>query len=163
LHATVHQRSASLIQNPLQFIVFDATRALIELRKRQLTLIILSGTIETDVRREADLLGVAQYFGEHIYGSPSNGSFSKKDVIDRILREERIEGRHLLAFGDGPVEIEFTKAVGGLAIGVASDEEESGSRRCDPMKRQQLVAAGADAIIPDYVDIEDLLTEIFGR
>lgn len=111
---------------------------------------------------EAALLGLAEFFGHHIYGSSRGMAFSKKDVIERIMREERIEGHHLLSFGDGPVEIEFTKAVGGLAIGVASDEDVNGSHHVDPFKREQLLRAGADAIIPDYAEHQLLLREIFG-
>ena len=144
-----------------EFIVWNASQALEILRDRGVALIILSGTVESDVRTEAELLGVAHFFGDHIYGSPPQGAFSKKDVIDRIMREERIEGHHLLAFGDGPVEISFTKAVGGLAIGVASNEEKNGSHQLDQAKREQLIAAGADVIIPDYAEADALMAAIF--
>jgi len=146
---------------PDAFVVWNARRALENLRARDITLIILSGTAEDDVRAETEVLGLAPYFRHHIYGSRPGSSFSKKDVIDRIMREEGIEGHHLLAFGDGPVEIGFTKAVGGLAIGVASDEDVNGSHRADAAKRHQLVAAGADAIVPDYKEVDALLALIF--
>jgi phosphoglycolate phosphatase-like HAD superfamily hydrolase len=77
------------------------------------------------------------------------------------MREEQIEGHHLLSFGDGPVEIQSTKAVGGLAIGVASDEEVNGSHEIDAAKKKQLVAAGADVIVPDYAEVDALLGMIF--
>ena len=146
---------------PSEFIIAGALELLPWLRNRDLRLIILSGTAEPDVKREARLLGLEEYFGEHIYGSTPGRHFSKKDVIDRILAEERIEGRHLLAFGDGPVEIEFTKAVGGFAIGVASDEKANGSGLLDADKREHLLRAGADAIIPDYRDVRGLLEKLF--
>jgi phosphoglycolate phosphatase len=59
------------------------------------------------------------------------------------------------------VEIEFTKAVGGHAIGVASDEHVNGSGRIDPDKREHLQRAGADAIIADYQDAETLMAAFF--
>lgn len=145
------------------FIVWNALRALENAKSLGLTSIILSGTAEDDVRLEAELLGLSTFFGNHIYGSSPHGTFSKKDVIDRIMREERIEGHHLLALGDGPVEIGFTKAVGGLAIGVASDEEVNGSHRADMAKRKQLIAAGADAIVPDYDEVDALFQRIFEK
>jgi phosphoglycolate phosphatase len=144
-----------------QYVIAGAFEMLDELRARGLRLIILSGTAEPDVKREATLLGLQQYFGEHIYGSTPGENFSKKQVIDRIIREEGIQGSHLLSFGDGPVEIEFTKAVGGLAIGVASDERTHGSGVMDEDKRQHLIRAGADAIIPDYRNARPLLGSIF--
>jgi phosphoglycolate phosphatase len=145
------------------FVVHGARQMIEMLRSRNVTPIILSGTVETEVRAEAALLGLSNFFGEHIYGSVRGKAFSKKDVIERIVRKERIEGHHLLSFGDGPVEIEFTKAAGGLAIGVASDEDENGSHWADPFKREQLVRAGADAIIADYACAEQLLFEIYTR
>ena len=165
LRAIVDRRIATIrngTRRAEQFIVWDALKALEILQNRNITLVILSGTLETDVRAEAVLLGLSGFFGDHIYGSSPHGAFSKRDVIDRILREEGIQGHHLLAFGDGPVEIGFTKAVGGLAIGVASDEEENGSHRIDTLKREQLVAVGADVIIPDYAEADALLAAIFG-
>jgi hypothetical protein len=79
-----------------------------------------------------------------------------------LLREENIEGAHLLAFGDGPVEISVTKDVGGLAVGIASDEHHNGSGRVDPHKHAQLTAAGADILIADYREFETLLDRLFG-
>lgn len=144
-----------------QFVIAGAFPILDVLRARGLKLIILSGTAEPDVKREAVLLGLQPYFGGHIYGSTPGLTFSKKQVIDLIIQEEGIEGSHLLSFGDGPVEIEFTKAVGGLAVGVASDERVHGSGVIDEDKRAHLVRAGADAIIPDYRNAAPLLEAIF--
>jgi phosphoglycolate phosphatase-like HAD superfamily hydrolase len=165
LHRIVSERIDAVrngTSHPDEFVVCNARRALEILRDHGITLIILSGTVETDVRAEAALLGLSSFFGDHIYGSPQKGAFSKKDVIDQIMREEGINGNHLLAFGDGPVEITFSKAAGGLAIGVASDEEENGSHRMDAAKKQQLIAAGADLVIPDYAEAQTLLAAILG-
>ena len=83
-------------------------------------------------------------------------------VIERILRENKIPGAQLLAFGDGYVEIENTKGVGGLAVAVASDEAHNGSGRMDEWKRRRLLGVGADVVIPDYRDAAALLERIFG-
>ena len=143
-----------------QFVIAGAFPMLDELRARELKLIILSGTAEPEVKRESVVLGLQPYFGEHIYGSTPGLDFSKKQVIDRIMHEEGIQGAHLLSFGDGPVEIEFTKAVGGLAIGVASDEQAHGSGHIDEDKREHLLRAGADVIIPDYRNARPILDTI---
>ena len=164
LDATLQQRIGKLRRKeaqPEQFVIAGAFQILDQLRARGLKLIILSGTAEPDVKREAELLGLTPYFAEHIYGSTPGLDFSKKQVIDRILSEERILGSHLLSFGDGPVEIEFTKAVGGLAIGVASDESVHGSGVIDEDKREHLIRAGADAIIPDFQNVQPMLEKIF--
>ena len=58
-------------------------------------------------------------------------------VIDRIIAENAIKGEQLLSFGDGYVEIQNTKEVGGLAVAVASDEANNGSGRMDPWKLER--------------------------
>ena len=83
-------------------------------------------------------------------------------VIDRILQENAIPGDRLLAFGDGYVEIENTKGVGGLAVAVASDEAHNGSGQLDQWKRQRLLGVGADLVIPDYRDASALLDCVLG-
>ena len=163
LDETLQQRIGRLLRLEARadhFVIAGAFPILDALRRRGLKLIILSGTAELEVKREAVLLGLAPYFGEHIYGATPGLDFSKKQVIDRILHEEGIEGSHLLSFGDGPVEIEFTKSVGGLAIGVASDEQIHGSGRVDEDKREHLLRAGADVIIPDYRNALPILETI---
>jgi len=164
LSATVQSRMDLLTRGvapPEKFVIAGAFALLDELRQQGKRLIILSGTAEPEVKHEAALLQLHPYFGEHIYGSTPGKNFSKKDVIDRIIREERIHGSHLLSFGDGPVEIEFTKAVGGLAIGVASDEQANGSGVIDADKRAHLLRAGADAIISDYRNTRWILETFF--
>jgi phosphoglycolate phosphatase len=139
--------------------------ALLEgLKSRGLPLYLASGTDEPFVKREAEILGISPYFGSHIYGAQEDyKSFSKKMVIERILCENAIPGDKLIAFGDGYVEIENTKEVGGLAVAVASDEAHNGSGRMDEWKRDRLSGVGADIVIPDYRDSAALLTLILGR
>jgi phosphoglycolate phosphatase len=164
LDETLIKRTARLASGeaqPSEFVIPGAFELLSWLRDRGMRLVILSGTAEPDVKREARLLGLQEFFGEHIYGSTPGQNFSKKDVIDRILDEEKVQGRHLLAFGDGPVEIEFTKAVGGIAVGVASDEHVNGSGLLDADKHEHLLRAGADVIIPDYREARALLEKLF--
>jgi phosphoglycolate phosphatase len=140
-------------------LLVHGARAILEaLRARGLTLHLASGTDEVAVRREAELLGIAHYFEGRLHGAPAdNRPFSKMAIIESILREHAITGAALLSFGDGHVEIENTKRVGGLAVAVASDEAEPGSGRVDPVKRTLLLAAGADVVIPDYHETSDLL------
>lgn len=149
---------------PDQMLVHAARNLLEHLTSLGLTLYLASGTDEPFVKAEADLLDVSRYFKGHIYGALDNyQNFSKKMVIDRILSEHRIPGAQLLAFGDGYVEIENTKAVGGFAVAVASDEAHNGSGNMDAWKRQRLLGVGADVVIPDFRDAEALMTCILGK
>jgi phosphoglycolate phosphatase len=159
LDATNAER-ANLISSkqsgPDDFLILGARKMIESLKNRGCKLAILSGSAESQVKRDAGLLGIDSCFGEHIYGS-TDASFSKRAVLDRLLAQEKITGTTLLSFGDGPVEIQHTKELGGLAVGVASDENVHGSGRIDAAKRKLLLAAGADLVAPDYRDAAALI------
>jgi phosphoglycolate phosphatase-like HAD superfamily hydrolase len=145
-----------------KFLVFGARPLLEMLRQRGLSLCLASGTDEDRVKAEAELLGLTQYFGRHIYGAVDDyRQFSKKRVIARLLHENSIPGRQLLSFGDGYVEIQNTREVGGMAVAVASDEAQNGSGCFDEWKRKRLLEVGADVVVPDYRDAGALLERIF--
>ena len=149
-------------RQPDDFLVHGARPLLEMLQRRGLALYLASGTDENFVKAEAGLLDVTRYFGRHIYGALDDyKQFSKKMIIERILRENQIPGDQLLAFGDGYVEIQNAKEVGGLAVAVASDEANNGSGRFDEWKRQRLLGVGADVVIPDFRDAAPLLENIF--
>jgi len=154
-------RAGSVASDDL--LVWGSRAFLEEVSRRGLTLYLASGTDEIFVKQEAELLDLTRYFGPRIYGAQDDyKTFSKKIVIERILRENRIDGAQLLAFGDGYVEIENTKQAGGLAVAVASDEANNGSGRMDEWKRQRLLGVGADVAIPDFRDALLLLRIILG-
>jgi phosphoglycolate phosphatase len=138
-------------------VVPDSIELLDALRKRGVMLYVASGTDEPYVLEEVALLGLDRYFGPHVYGARDDyKSFSKAQVIDHILRKNELQGRSLLGFGDGYVEIQNIKAAGGTAVAVASDEAQR-SGKPDPWKRDRLIGAGADIVIPDYRDYQPLL------
>jgi phosphoglycolate phosphatase-like HAD superfamily hydrolase len=145
-------------------LLVHGSRPLLELLvQRGLPLYLASGTDEAFVKQEADLLDLTRYFKHHIYGAQDDYKrFSKKMVIERILRENQIPGAQLLSFGDGYVEIENTRQIGGLAVAVASDEANNGAGHFDEWKRQRLLGVGADVAIPDFRDADALLDCIFG-
>ena len=149
---------------PDDWLVHGTRGLLEELARRSLPLYLASGTDEAYVKEEARLLDVERYFGRHIYGAQDDfKQFSKKIVIERILRENQIAGASLLSFGDGYVEIQNTKEVGGLAVAVASDEANNGSGRVDEWKRQRLLGVGADVVIPDFRDAVKVLDVLLGQ
>ena len=165
LDRNIAERSAQLRegkQRPDDFVVHGGGVLLEKIAARDLKLFILSGTLEDRVRVESELVGVARFFGARVIGSRLDEAFSKLLHLEQILREERIPAANLLAMGDGAVEIEATKTLGGLAIGVASDETHNGSGVMEPHKRRALIVAGADAIIPDYREPDALLARLLG-
>ena len=102
------------------------------------------------MKEEADLLDVTRYFDGGVYGAQDDyKAFSKRMLIERIISEAGFRGDEFLGFGDGYVEIENVKQVGGLAVGVATDEPEC--LQVDQWKRHRLTGVGADYIIPNYL------------
>lgn len=147
---------------PADWLVPGSYNLLESLVRRGLKLYLASGTDLKFVRHEVELLGLSRYFGEHIYGALDDyQNFSKKMIIERILCEEKLQGAELLGFGDGFVEIEEIKRVGGVAVAVASDEVNR--RGVNEWKRNRLVQAGADLVIPDFGCCQDLLGWLFAE
>jgi phosphoglycolate phosphatase-like HAD superfamily hydrolase len=138
--------------SPEQMLVPGTLAALAALRERGVELYLASGTDENYVREEAELLGLDPFFSRHIYGALDDyRSFSKQMVIEKILRDNQVEGSRLVGFGDGYVEIDNIKQAGGIAVAVASDEA-SRNGKPDPWKRDRLIGVGADIVIPDFRD-----------
>ncbi len=163
LDRNIVERSAKVHEakmRPEDFVVHGAVVILEKLAARGMKLFILSGTVEDRVRVESELIGVGRFFGGRVIGSKPRRTFSKLAHLEQILREEQINSSRLLSFGDGAVEIEATKKIGGLAIGVASDELQNGSGVMESHKRRALIAAGADALIPDYREPDALLARL---
>jgi phosphoglycolate phosphatase-like HAD superfamily hydrolase len=145
---------------PADWTVPGSHAFLDSLRRRGLALYLASGTDLPYVRREAELLGLTDFFGEHIYGALDDyQNFSKRLVIERIVREHGLRGGELLGFGDGFVEIEEIKRAGGVAVAVASDEIRR--RGSNAWKRERLIRAGADIVIPEYRHADQLLAFLF--
>jgi phosphoglycolate phosphatase len=146
--------------DPEEFLV-PGSRALLErLRDRGLTMYLASGTDEIYMKEEARLLGVEKYFDGGVYGALDDyKSFSKAILIQRILETAEFQGDQFLGFGDGYVEIEEVKNVGGVAVGVAS--EEPACSRVDEWKRLRLIGVGADYIVPNYLCGEELFSSLF--
>ena len=159
----IHGRLAALESGeatPEDWTVPGSHAFLEQLQRRGLTLYLASGTDVKYVRREAELLGLAPYFGERIHGALDDyRNFSKQMIIDRILEEHDLHGDELLGFGDGFVEIEEVKKVGGVAVAVASDEVRR--QGINAWKRKRLVQAGADIVIPEYRHGNALLRYLF--
>ena len=146
--------------SPEKYMV-PGTRALLEsLKERGLKMYLASGTDEAYMKEEARLIDVAKYFDGGVYGALEDyKSFSKKILVQRILAGADVRGEEIIGFGDGYVEIEEVKLVGGVAVGVASTEPEC--MVVDDWKRQRLIGVGADYIVPNYLCHAQLLEALF--
>jgi hypothetical protein len=85
--------------------------------------------------------------------------FSKKMVIESIIKDNSLKEFEFAVIGDGPVEIREGKKRSGISIGIASDEKNGNGLNLN--KRTKLIKAGADIIIPDFSEYQALLSFLF--
>lgn len=160
----VNERTARFQGGELQiedFTIKGAVDFLRALKARGVTLYLASGTDRDDVIREAEILGYADVFEGRIYGSVGDiKQYSKKMVIDKIIRDNGLSGSELVVLGDGPVEIQEGRRFGGVAVGIASDEPRRYGLSID--KRKRLIRAGAHLIVPDFSQWKQLLKLLLG-
>ena len=150
--------SGSITANDL--LVPGSIELLEALKSRGVTSYLASGTDLPYVLAESDALGVTPYFGEHIYAAVDDyKSFSKQMIINKIIEDNALAGPELVVIGDGYVEIENGRGSGGYAVGVASFESDPG--RIDEWKRERLIRAGADIIVPDFAETGELMDYLF--
>jgi len=82
-------------------------------------------------------------------------------VIKQIIEDNGISGTQLVSFGDVYVGIQLVADSGGYTVGVATDEARK--KGVNLQKRQRLLDAGADVIIPDFTDAEKLASFLFSK
>jgi phosphoglycolate phosphatase-like HAD superfamily hydrolase len=159
LWARIEHRVAGLKEgklDPETMLVPGARAFLGRLAEAGVTMYLASGTDHRYVVAEAQALGVDGFFGEYIYGAVDNyQDFSKKMVIERIIKENGLHGPEFCAFGDGYVEIEDSKQAGGITVGVATNEDTRAG--VNEWKRNRLIQAGADVIVGDFGEGEAVL------
>jgi len=135
--------------SPESMTVVGSLETMQQMNNAGIKCFLASGTDEKYVLDEAELLGISPYF-EKIYGAQDDyKNFSKRMVIQKIIHQNHLQGPELVAFGDGYVEIEDTKAAGGIAVGLATNEAER-QGGMDEWKRDRLIASGADLIMADF-------------
>ena len=161
LDERIRDRKKALEQgaDPEEFIVPGALNFVALLQNKGIPCYLASGTDEADVKYEASLLGLDKVFGENIRGAlDAETTCAKELVIRQLMEEQNIQPNELVSFGDGYVEIELVANMKGLAIGVATNEETR--QGINEWKRDRLISAGANVIIPDFRNAEDILQRI---
>jgi phosphoglycolate phosphatase len=163
LHDKIRHRLEELRRHeapPEKYLVPGARQFIEALAGMGLTMYLASGTDQEFMRDEARLLDMDRYFNGGVFGALDDyKSFSKEILIQRVIADSGCKGEDFLGFGDGYVEIENVKQVGGVAVGVATAEPEC--RRVDEWKRKRLVGVGADFIIPNFLCHRELLSLLF--
>jgi len=151
-----HESIKNKTAQPSDYLVPGCVEFLSLLKNKGVKLYLASGTDETDVIAEADLLEVSGFFNGCIYGARDEVTdCSKELVIRQILEDNNISGEELISFGDGYVEVQLVKDIDGYAVAVATNEKER--KGINLHKRERLLKAKADAVIPDFSEPETLL------
>jgi phosphoglycolate phosphatase-like HAD superfamily hydrolase len=146
--------------NQEDYTLKGAVAFLKQLKEKGVKLYLASGTDVEDVKREAAALGYAGLFDGGIYGALRDYKrFSKKMIIEQIIRDNNLHGNELAVFGDGPDEIREGRRAGGIAVGITSDEVQRFGH--NPAKRPRLVRAGAHLLIPDFSQHRRLFAMLF--
>ena len=142
------------------FTLKGAVDFLRDLEERGIMMYLASGTDVEDVVNEARMLGYASLFKGGIYGAQRDVSkFSKKMVIEKIIRDNKLKGNELVVFGDGPVEMRECRRFDGIAIGIASNEIRRYGMNTE--KRARVIKAGAQLLISDFSQYRKLLKLLF--
>ena len=123
---------------------------------------LASGTDIEDVKHEATILGYADCFTGGIFGSVGDvKNDPKRHVLRKILAEEEVNMDQLVIFGDGPVEMREARENGAIAFGVMSDEKKRSGWNAN--KRERLIHAGADILVPDFKEHEKITDFLLNR
>jgi len=123
-------------------------------------LYVASGTDDPDVKAEVEALGLTKYFTK-IAGAPIGKENCSKEKVIRDLLDTGIPGGELAVVGDGKVEIMVGRENGARTLGLASNEE--ARQGIDLVKRERLVRAGADVIVGDFLDKDQLIKFFSGE
>jgi len=157
----VKEREKKLSRGELSqddFSLKNAIPFLHRLHEAGVRLYLASGTDEEDVKNEARIMGYDHLFEGRIYGAVGDVTKeAKKIVLDRILDTigESAFGK-VVTFGDGPVEIRETHKRGGVTVGIASNELKRFG--LNESKRARLIKAGADIVISDFSQMNQLIS-----
>lgn len=162
LKEAMEDKLIALKQNELDFTDFTMKGSvdfLHFLSANNTRLYLASGTDENDVKDEAKMLGYDTLFNGGIYGSIGDTICDpKKMVMERIIKDVEkmnIDPNLCAVFGDGPVEMREGRKYGFVTVGVLSDEKQRFGR--NEAKRNRLLLAGADFLIPDFSQIHKIM------
>jgi len=141
-------------KNADDFMLIGSLEFLKCLKNKGIPIYIASGTDTEDVKKEADILGVTPYV-INIAGAKKNEiSCSKEAVLKKLIQNIGLPAEQIMVIGDGKVEISLAAKSGAFAVGIASDEEKR--EGINPLKEPRLINAGANIIIGDYKEREEI-------
>jgi phosphoglycolate phosphatase len=125
------------------------------LKKRGAYLGLVTGNLEEIAWAKLKKGGIAHYFSFGGFGSDNS---DRREMAALAVRRANamygLSGKNTIAlFGDTPFDMAAARAIGALAIGVATGYP----------SREQLLAAGADIIFDNLADTQAVLKTVFNK
>jgi len=144
-----------------EYLIKGSVNFLSALKNNYIELYLASGTDDVDVIKELKLLKIDKYFTK-IQGAIYHKKRCPKELmLTYLVEEKKINPSEIAILGDGKVEIEIGNRYGVTTIGVASDEILRCGINCS--KRKKLISAGANAIIGDYCDLDNIICFLLNK
>jgi len=162
---TAHQRYLSGELEIEDLRVPGAIELLTELNRKfgKNALFLSSGTDIKPVKESVKILGYEKFFEDRIMASGLNGNHDncpKQLIIEKLIAERNLQPGQLLTFGDGVPEIEYANRSGGICVGVLTPDKSHYENRGHftiEKKRERLIKAGANIVVPDFRDSSKLV------
>ncbi len=133
------------------------------------SLFLASGTDIEPVKQSVQRLGYSIFFEDRIMASGfhhNENECPKQQIIAQLMRDRLLGPGQLLTFGDGVPEIEHTVRAGGIAVGVLTPDlshyEFQGHFTLEN-KRERLIHAGAQILVPDFREAQQLIKLLFSE
>ena len=141
-----------------EFIMKGSEKFLSSLKARGVKMYAASGTDDADVKKEAEILGIAKYFDEIAGAMPFSEGCSKEATLKRLIEMGGSDG--LIVVGDGPVEIKLGREVGASTVGIVGNEKE----RCgfDDVKVERLTKAKAHILCDCFENCDEIFEFLEG-
>lgn len=132
--------------------LYPGARAALEALARTETLLgVATGKGRPGLEFALDFHGLRDFFVTTQTGSDAPGK-PHPGMVDRALAETGAEAAHTLVIGDSPYDMQMARNAGARALGVAWGYHPP----------EALLAAGAEAVAPDFAGLERALDGLWG-
>ena len=153
------RRAHALEGHADDYLMKGSLAFLTALKQKGVKIYAASGTDDADVKREAEILGIAHLFDEIAGAKPFSEDCSKEATLKRLIGSG--DGEGMIVVGDGPVEIRLGREFGAATLGIAGSERE----RCgfDEVKCARLRSAGAHALCDCFENDDEIFAFLEGE
>ena len=155
----IQRRVAEFSHNSEKYVIHGVRPLLDFLDENNVINYVVTGSCDKAVSDELSILEMSKYF-KGVYGANAQTIGNhKEDAIEEIMATHNFGKTEVLIVGDGSTEIRAAKKMSLPSLGIASDEHNGGL--C-PQKREMLIDVGADVIVADYSNFDEVWNWLHG-